>query len=440
MSFSSSPQREERKGWLGDAALTVNEALYNFDLIKFYVNFLHSIVDSQGTDGAVPDTVPFSDGDYPADPNWGSAFPTIVWQLYRHYNDMEILSTFYPNLVRYVQSMHNGYKATGLAKLFYSYGDWVPPPPQPRTNESLTSSFAFMHDVALLINISQLLGYENDTNIYSLLYAQLANEFHQVFFNRTSNFYDNGMQTPQILALALPHVVPNDLRKNIFEHLVSDIQEKNLHASTGIIGTAQLYPLLSNNGYHDLALELITSVTYPSYGYMFNNPYENATTLWELWNAPFEGPGMNSRNHIMFGSIGAWFYSHLAGFDFTQDSIIIRPRMLSEEKKHLLSKIDCQLNTIYGLVHLAYTRDKEDVIPNSIHLTLHVPINLNADLILEPLFSGARCSQIVEDDQLIWSVHSSISPQSSNIQTHSEDHLVTIHLRSGQYQYRIFWE
>ncbi|CAF4818099.1 unnamed protein product, partial [Rotaria magnacalcarata] len=27
------PQRQERKGWMGDAALTVNEALYNFDLI-----------------------------------------------------------------------------------------------------------------------------------------------------------------------------------------------------------------------------------------------------------------------------------------------------------------------------------------------------------------------------------------------------------------------
>ncbi|CAF5075350.1 unnamed protein product, partial [Rotaria socialis] len=27
------PQRDERKGWMGDAALTVNEALYNFDLI-----------------------------------------------------------------------------------------------------------------------------------------------------------------------------------------------------------------------------------------------------------------------------------------------------------------------------------------------------------------------------------------------------------------------
>jgi hypothetical protein len=64
----------------------------------------------------------------------------------------------------------------------------------------------------------------------------------------------------------------------------------------------------------DLAVTMLSDTTYPSYGYMFNNPREtNATTLWELWNAPFEGDGMNSRNHHMFGSVGTYFYRYLAG-------------------------------------------------------------------------------------------------------------------------------
>ncbi|CAF4939947.1 unnamed protein product, partial [Rotaria magnacalcarata] len=69
---------------MGDAALTVNEALYNFDLIKFYLNFLNLIVDIQLRDGSIADTVPVTFGGYPADPNWGTALPTITWQLYRH--------------------------------------------------------------------------------------------------------------------------------------------------------------------------------------------------------------------------------------------------------------------------------------------------------------------------------------------------------------------
>jgi alpha-L-rhamnosidase len=438
--FRFSPQREERKGWMGDAALTVNEALYNFDLIKLFINFLNSIVDSQGTDGAVPDTVPFSDGDYPADPNWGTALPTIAWQLYRHYNDAQILSIFYSNIRAYVESVRTAYKSTGLAGLFYSYSDWVPPPPQPRANGSLTSSFAFMHDISLLINISQILGYTNDTQTYSVLYQQLAEEFHQTFFNRTSNFYADGMQIAQILALALPHVVPNNVRNIVLEHLVSDIVQKNNHVSTGIIGTAQLYPLLSDNGYHDLALELITSITYPSYGYMFNNPYENATTLWELWDAPFEGPEMNSRNHIMFGSVGAWFYSHLAGIDLTSDSIIIRPRMVSESKKHLLLKVDCQLNTLHGLVHVAYTRNEHDLVANSIRLRLYIPANVQARVIFEPLFPDAQCIRLTEGDESIWPISPKSSTTKYTIENEPETGLMIVHIGSGQYEYEAHWK
>jgi alpha-L-rhamnosidase len=36
---------------------------------------------------------------------------------------------------------------------------------------------------------------------------------------------------------------------------------------------------------------------------------QGATTLWEGWN------GMDSRNHIMFGDISAWFYKALAGIN-----------------------------------------------------------------------------------------------------------------------------
>lgn len=46
---------------------------------------------------------------------------------------------------------------------------------------------------------------------------------------------------------------------------------------------------------------------------MIHNENEPATTVWELWNSDKAGPGMNSRNHIMFGSISSWFYKYLVG-------------------------------------------------------------------------------------------------------------------------------
>ncbi|CAF1122091.1 unnamed protein product [Adineta ricciae] len=426
------PQRDERKGWMGDAALSVNEALYNFDLSKFYLNFLTLIKDVQLL-GFVPDTVPLSFGFYPADPNWGTALPTITWQLYRHYNDIQILRNHYDSIRAYVESVRDGYRLTGLAELIFHYGDWVPPPPQSKTKGHLVASFAFLHDVSLLINMSQILGYSDDTETYTTLYRHLAEEFHRVFFKSSDGYYTDGMQAAQILALALPNVVPMNVRDHVLQHLVQDIQAKGNHVTTGIVSTAQLYPLLSDNGHHDLAVQLITTITYPSYGYMFNNPYENATTLWEIWNAPFGDPGMNSRNHHMFASVGSWFYSHLAGIDLQADVFVIHPRMISEEKKHLLSKIDCRLSTLYGVVHVSYTRDTS---PNAISFRITIPGNSQAKVIFEPLFPDAKCAAIIESNQVIWSS----TNKQNNVDEDSQTGLMTIRIGSGSYEYQVLWK
>ncbi|CAF0891622.1 unnamed protein product [Adineta ricciae] len=430
------PQRDERKGWMGDAALSVDEALYNFDLMKFYLNFLNLIADVQLPDGSIPDTVPVSFGGYPSDPNWGTALPTITWQLYRHYNDIQILRDHYASIRAYVEAIRAGYSKTGLAKLAYHYGDWVPPPPQPMTNVYLIASFAFLHDVSLLVNISQIIGFTNDTQSYTTFYRQLAEEFHRVFFTSSAGYYADGMQAAQILALALPNVVPANVRDSVFQHLLQDIHQKDVHLSTGIVSTAQVFSLLSDNGQHDLAVQLASSVTYPSYGYMFTNPYENATTMWELWDAPMEGPGMNSRNHHMFASIGAWFYSHLTGIDYQSDLIIIRPRMLSEEKKHLMTKIDCQVSTLYGIVHVSYTRDERDTFRNSILLRVSIPTNAKAHITFEPLFPHARCTTLTESDKVIWSA----DHKEDNVFNDSQTGWMTVQVGSGEYEYQAFWE
>jgi alpha-L-rhamnosidase len=437
-SIYHSPQRNERRGWMGDAALSVDEALYNFDLIKFYQNFLNLIGDMQLDNGEIPDIVP--GGLYPADPNWGTALPSITWQLYRHYRDPKILEPYYDRIRAYVESLRSGYNNTGLANLFFRWGDWLPPSPYPQTNQHLTSSFAFLHDVYLLINMSQVLQKTNDTNVYSALYQQLAEEFHRVFFNTTSNFYADGMQAAQALALALPGVVPANLRGAIVDYLATNISKTDNHATTGIVSTAQLYPVLSDNGHHDLALEMISSTTYPSYGYTFNNPYENATTLWEVWNAATTGV-LASHNHIMYGSVGAWFYTHLAGIDLSSEMITIRPRMASEHKKHLMKKLDCQLSTLYGLVHISYTRDERDTIANSILLRVTIPPNARARIIFEPLFVGGQCATLIENDKVIWSSDAvATNYQEFNVEKDAATGLMTVHIGSGQYDFQALWK
>ena len=430
---------------MGDASLTANEALYNFDLIKFYHNFLNLLVDDQLDNGELPNYVPVGNGpsgnwggNYPPDPNWGTALPTITWHVYRHYNDIQTLKDYYDPIVAYIGYLQGVYNTTGLANFAQRYGDWVPPPPQPMTNIHLIASFAFLHDVNILINMSQILERNNDTDTYSRLYKQLAQEFHRVFYNTSFNYYADGMQAAQVLALALPDVVPTNIRDTVINHLVTDINQQGIHVTTGILSTAQIYPILSDNGHHDLALELVSSTTYPSYGYMFNNPYENATTILERWNTPTADPGMNARNQAMFSSVGAWFYSHLAGIDLSSNMILIRPRMASESKKHLMAKLSCQLSTLYGIVHVSYTRD---TMPNSILLKIVIPANAQARLMLEPLLVGGECKTLMESNKMIWSSNDNVTNGDGFvIEKDSTTNLMTVHLGSGEYEFQALWQ
>lgn len=222
---------------MDDAALSVNEALYDFDLIKFYQNFLNLMGDVQQSNGAIPNLVP-NGGGYPADPHWGTALPTITWQLYRHYGDQQLLADYYGRVRAYAENVRSRYNNKALINLACQFGDWVPPPAYPMTNQHLIASFAFLHDVSLLINMSQVLGKTTDTPAYSTFYQQLADEFHRAFFNLSMNFYAEGMQAAQVLALVLPNVVLRSSRALVLDHLINDIAAKGNHVTTGIVSTA----------------------------------------------------------------------------------------------------------------------------------------------------------------------------------------------------------
>ena len=103
---------------------------------------------------------------------------------------------------------------------------------------------------------------------------------------------------------------------------------------------------------------------------------------------------------------------------------------------HPLSKLDCQLSTLYGLVHVAYTRDERDTFAKSILMRLTIPANTQAKVVFEPLFLGAKCVTIIEDDQVIWSV----TDKQNNVIEDSRTGLMTVHIGYGFFEYQVLWE
>lgn len=350
------PQRDERKGWLGDAQLSGEEVLFNFDVVATLIKFVRDICDTQNEVGQIADTAPFTFGGRPADPSWGSALPSLVFYLFKATGDPLVLQEFYPYLVKYVDSLLVAAEIAGLANLYKSYGDWCALPGVPMCSPHLTGSFSFLENVRQMAEMAAALGQTQDEKIYLTYHQSFTRAFHGAFYRNGT--YDNGVQT----CLALPlwaGAVPPDLQESIADKLVRDLVETHrYHATTGIIGMKYMLEVLSRMGKTDVAARMLQQRDYPSFGYMLTNPHEPATTIWELWNGDQAGPEMNSRNHVMFGgSVGGWLYKFLGGVRAGPASLAAAGFREVEFAPPLgtcmpLTKVSTSLQTLQGRVRM----------------------------------------------------------------------------------------
>ncbi|MEN6608567.1 MAG: family 78 glycoside hydrolase catalytic domain, partial [Bryobacteraceae bacterium] len=299
-------QRDERKGWMGDAHLYGDTVMLNFDAAAFYANFIRGMRDAQGADGAVPDTVPFSGGRRNGDPAWGSAYPILVWAMYEQYGDRRIVEEQYAGIKAWADYLKS-HAPDGIVD-YYHYGDWVP---VERTPGLLTATFYYYWSADIVSRAAEALGNKADADAYRKLAESIKDAFNRKFYNADLRGYGNNSQTSNVLPLYLD-MASKEMARPALGSLFHDIVYKNdTHLTTGILGTKYVFPLLTRLGYSDLAYELATQTTYPSWGYMVAN---GATTLWELWQNK-TGPSMNSHNHPMYGGLGTWFYNALAGIN-----------------------------------------------------------------------------------------------------------------------------
>ena len=380
-------QRNERQGWMGDAQLSAEEAMMNFNMAAFYTNFIRDIRDAQKPNGEIPDTVPHKYGSYPADPAWGTAYPLLCWYMWQQYGDRRILRQNYAALQKY-ESYLESRAANNVLRYSY-YGDWVAIAPTPG---ALVSDFYYEYDTRILASIARVLGHSADAETYSRLAGEIRTAFNGAFFNPKTGQYATGSQTADALALFL-HLPPKGRGGQVMAHLTNDILYRhNTHLTTGIIGTKYLLPVLTEYGRNDLAYELATQTTYPSWGYMVRR---GATTLWELWQDK-TGPSMNSHDHIMFGSIGSWFYTALGGIRLAPGSqgyrrIVFQPQIVEN-----LRWVSATLDTVRGVVSCSWKHE-----PGRIEIRVEVPVNAGASVVVPQEEQMTRVV-IRESGRVVW--------------------------------------
>jgi alpha-L-rhamnosidase len=423
-------QRDERQGWLGDAHLVAEESMFNFDLAAFYAKFLRDIEFAQKEDGSLPDFVPPYLGRlYPADPAWSAAYITIAWYVYQFYGDKSVLVRHFDSMRRYIEFLRTN-SDNHIIKKLGKYGDWCPPgsiAPK-RTPVELTSTWYYYHDTLLLSKIAAVLNRSKDQKKLESLSVEIKDCFNDYFLkdgeyavNKFGPVDRSPGQTSNALPLYLD-MVPKETKSHVIDRLLHGVvSDQDYHLDTGILGTRYLLDVLTENGFGDVAYKVAAQRTYPGWGYMVE---EGATTLWERWEK-ITGGGMNSHNHIMLGSVDAWFYRVVAGLSCLEPGwkrIRFAPPVFEG-----LDSARASVRSVQGIASISWQTNEDSL---SINVTIPVGSTGFVDV---PLIWEKQ--MIAEGDGVVWRVGQPTASDSEHVRfiDASEKH-VRFELGSGEYR------
>jgi alpha-L-rhamnosidase len=357
-------------GWTGDAALVSEEFSLNFDAAAFLTQWagtlndaMHNTVDPTYVKGLLPAQVPDMTGGYHSDASWSTVWPTTLYTLYKAYGDTRAAAAFWGDLVLYLDTTVGEMGAAGIKGIPAGLGDWCPPGEAPGTDQgpkpdpAFSAGATFLLDVQHAIELGSALGAPEVPRLQAL-WGTLAAQFNAAWAR--AGYYGSsptaGAQCAQAQAIGAGVVPPANLSA-VAAYLVADIAAHAQHLSVGIIGQKYLARALTATGHADTAVDVLLQTSYPSFGWAFEHPDEPATALWELWSAPSEGPGMNSRAHVMQASVGAWLYTDVAGISQQPGSagyadLLLWPRVTTHAALPFASG---SLDTIRGAVALAWS-------------------------------------------------------------------------------------
>ena len=195
-------------------------------------------------------------------------------------------------------------------------GDWanyVPGPYAFKTPEY--PEFFYIRALEITTKFATRLGMTSDATYYGGLAAAARTLYQTTFYNTATGCYANCTYVSQVLALTLD--LPSAADEPLVWSNAMDWWRANgtkgipEHFGGGIISLKYAMPLLDSHGETGLALKMhLQTDEAPGFGYWIKTG--GATTLWEAYNMD-NITGNDSRNHIMFGGAGSWYYSALGG-------------------------------------------------------------------------------------------------------------------------------
>ena len=321
-SFPTDCPHREQQGWTGDASLSSDQCLYNYDIRNDYAKWLNDIKDAQLPSGILPSVVPtggfgYNWGNGPA---WDSALMLIPYNIYMYTGDLNPIRQVWQQMKQYMAFLE---KMADEYIVCFGLGDWLAPEETVKCPVEITDTAYYYRFACVMIECSKALGEEPDN------YIDLARNIKAAFRMR---FMKNGamiFDTQTAVACAIYQgLFEGDEYLKAAKHLADLVKQKNYHIDCGILGTKYIFDALSDYGYSQVVYKMISNPSYPSYAYWKSL---GLTTLPETWDIDFNK--VVSLNHNIFSEIDTWLYKHIAGIKIAGhgfSEVLIQPNFLPE--------------------------------------------------------------------------------------------------------------
>lgn len=330
------PQRDERQGWTGDAAVFARTACFNFNMNRFYGKWLRDMRAEQGRGGGIPMVVPRQGDSWPVMANscWGDSCIMVPWATYLSRGDVRVLRECYPMMRKFLRAVDwwsglFSVTPTGRAiwRWPFHFGDWCAPGEDIRAwmgKGKWVATAYHAHSLGIAAQVADILGHADDAARYRARREQVCAAYLKRFTDGNGKLI-NEFQTAYVLPLSFDMAAGAEaaaLASNL-DRLVAEAGDK---LSTGFTGTPYLLFALSDYGHVERAYKLLLQTECPSWLYEVR---AGGTTIWERWDALSadgsvnmgqltdneEDAGMVSFNHYANGAVGDWLYRRLAGLE-----------------------------------------------------------------------------------------------------------------------------
>ncbi|MBQ3870352.1 MAG: family 78 glycoside hydrolase catalytic domain [Clostridia bacterium] len=298
----------EKCGWLGDAQIVCDTAIYNYDMAAPYEKYLNDVRESRDVYGDWTMIAPGKRTCGWGSPLWGCAQIVIPYKLYTLCGDKKVLKDNFAYMCDWIE--HELKRSKDLL-IDEGLGDWCPPVGNAdarRIPVIHSSTFMFFEETKMLADICRALG--RDGKKYDLLAEDIRESINRNFYDKKNHTY--GYYASNAAAWLL-HACPDEDRDALVKSTVKLIEDCGYIMTTGIYGNKYLIPMLFETGHGDVAMKVMFGRTFHDFGTMLD---DGATSLWECLE--MENVGMKNRfvasyNHPMHSGFAYMYYAELAG-------------------------------------------------------------------------------------------------------------------------------